>query len=110
MSQPPSPSPSPEPEPTLNDVVFTVALTIYSTIRKTIKNKSMEKEEKAVKTKELAFAVDSSGMNYLNFLQAALHKHSQDLFSIMEAKSYPFKYIIGTKQFVTMSHPVTVFL
>jgi hypothetical protein len=50
--------PSPSPKSTLNDVVFTVALTVYSTIRKTVKNKSTTQEEKAVKTKELAFAVN----------------------------------------------------
>ena len=103
-----SPPPSPSSESTINDVIFTVALTVYSTIRKTVKNKTTTKEEKAVKTKELAFAVNGSGTNYLNFLQAAPRKHSQDLFKITEAKAYPFKYIIGVKQFVAMSHTCAV--
>ncbi|KIJ15262.1 hypothetical protein PAXINDRAFT_155645 [Paxillus involutus ATCC 200175] len=85
MSQPPSPSSKSTP----SDVLFTIALTVYLTIWKTTKNKTMAKEEKAVKTKELAFAVDGlDSTNYLNFLHAALCKHNQD-------------YIIGAKQKVS---------
>ncbi|KIJ10754.1 hypothetical protein PAXINDRAFT_16300 [Paxillus involutus ATCC 200175] len=98
MSRPPSPSSKSTP----SDVVFTIALTVYSTIWKTTKNKTMAKEEKAVKTKELVFAVDGlDSTNYLNFLHAALCKHNQDVFKIMQAKCYPFKHIIGAKQKVS---------
>ncbi|KIK72454.1 hypothetical protein PAXRUDRAFT_180643 [Paxillus rubicundulus Ve08.2h10] len=89
---------SPSSESTPNDVVFTIALTVYSTIWKTTKNKTTAKEEKAVKMKELAFAVDGlDSTNYLNFLHAGLCKHNQDVFKITQAKCYPFKYIIGVK-------------
>ncbi|KIK78011.1 hypothetical protein PAXRUDRAFT_165135 [Paxillus rubicundulus Ve08.2h10] len=92
----------PSSKSTPNDVVFTIALTVYSTIQKTTKNKTTAKEEKAMKTKELAFAVDGlDSTNYLNFLHAALCKHNQDIFKITQAKCYPFKYIIGAKQKVS---------
>ena len=55
---------------------FSVTLTVYSTVKKKVREKlsiAATKEEKSLKRKELLFAVNHG--NYLEFLQRILEKH-----------------------------------
>ncbi|KAI6045834.1 hypothetical protein EDC04DRAFT_2598430 [Pisolithus marmoratus] len=71
---------------------FTVALTVYSSLKLKMKGKtSVLKEVKSVKTKELSFPLKVN--NYLDFLQGVLDKHGQDHYKILERKRYLFKYV-----------------
>ncbi|KAI6044130.1 hypothetical protein EDC04DRAFT_2599716 [Pisolithus marmoratus] len=61
---------------------FTVALTVYSRLKKTMKGKaSALKEVKSIKMKELLFSLRDD--NYLMFLQSVLEKHGQDQYKVL---------------------------
>ncbi|KIK25095.1 hypothetical protein PISMIDRAFT_97447 [Pisolithus microcarpus 441] len=71
---------------------FSVSLTVYSKVKKvSLKGKKTSKEEKSMKMKELLFALDDS--NYTEFLQAILHKHGLDGYTVTEKRHFPLKYI-----------------
>ncbi|KAI5983430.1 hypothetical protein EDC04DRAFT_2914984 [Pisolithus marmoratus] len=71
---------------------FSVLLMVYSKIKKTsTKGKTVSKEEKSTKMKELLFSLSNS--NYVNFLQAILHKHGLIEYEVTEKKHFPLKYI-----------------
>ncbi|KAI6041786.1 hypothetical protein EDC04DRAFT_2892670 [Pisolithus marmoratus] len=84
-----SPSPTHESE---RWHAFTVALTVYSRLKKTMKGKaSASKEVKSIKTKELLFSLRDN--NYLMFLQSILEKHGQDQYKVLGHGRYPFKLV-----------------
>lgn len=83
-----SPPPSCDSE---RENIFSISLTVYAAVKKTVKGKVTTKEEKSVKTKELLIAISDS--NYVDFLQSVLAKHGQDQYKIMERKRYPIKYV-----------------
>ncbi|KIJ21121.1 hypothetical protein PAXINDRAFT_6893 [Paxillus involutus ATCC 200175] len=83
-----SPPPSCDSE---RENIFSISLTVYAAVKKTVKGKVTTKEEKSVKTKELLIAISDS--NYIDFLQSVLAKHGQDQYKIMERKRYPIKYV-----------------
>ncbi|KAI6041844.1 hypothetical protein EDC04DRAFT_2892540 [Pisolithus marmoratus] len=71
---------------------FTIALTVYSSLKKNMKGKaSALKDVKPVKTKELFFPLQDD--NYLLFLQSILEKHGQDQYKVSVHKCYPFKFV-----------------
>ncbi|KAI6029200.1 hypothetical protein PISMIDRAFT_121225 [Pisolithus microcarpus 441] len=71
---------------------FSVSLMVYSKVKKvSLRGKTMSKEEKSMKMKELLFALDDS--NYTEFLQVILHKHSLDDYIVTKKKHFPLKYI-----------------
>jgi len=88
-----SPSPTRDTEDNLEaEQAFSISLTVYSKVKKTLRGKSSTKEEKSTKTKELLFAVKSS--NYVNFLQNMLQKHGQEDYEVTVKKHYPFRYTL----------------
>ncbi|KAI6036169.1 hypothetical protein BKA83DRAFT_4622895 [Pisolithus microcarpus] len=85
-----SPSPTHELE---KQHAFTVALTIYSSLKKNTKGKApTPKEVKSVKMKELFFPLRED--NYLTFLQRILEKHGQDQYKVSVHKRYSFKFVL----------------
>ncbi|KAG6380500.1 hypothetical protein JVT61DRAFT_8658 [Boletus reticuloceps] len=72
--------------------VFSISLTVYTKVKKTLRGKTTSKEEKLMKTKELVFAVKPS--NYVDFLQSILQKHGQDDYEVKARKHYPFRYTL----------------
>ncbi|KIK14544.1 hypothetical protein PISMIDRAFT_116870 [Pisolithus microcarpus 441] len=85
-----SPSPTRELE---KQHAFTVALTVYSSLKKNTKGKApAPKEVKSVKMKELFFPLRED--NYLTFLQRILEKHGQDQYKVSVHKRYSFKFVL----------------
>ncbi|KAI6038105.1 hypothetical protein EDC04DRAFT_2604293 [Pisolithus marmoratus] len=71
---------------------FSVLMVVYSKIKKTsMKGKTVSKEEKSTKMKELLFSL--SNLNYVKFLQAILCKHSLIEYEVTEKKYFLLKYI-----------------
>ncbi|KAI6038115.1 hypothetical protein EDC04DRAFT_2896874 [Pisolithus marmoratus] len=71
---------------------FTIALTVYSSLKKTMKAKaSASKEVKSIKMKELLFLLRYD--NYLMFLQSILEKNGQDQYRVSGCRCYPFKFM-----------------
>ncbi|KAI6015958.1 hypothetical protein EDC04DRAFT_2903549 [Pisolithus marmoratus] len=72
---------------------FTIALTVYSSLKKNTKGKgSALKEVKSVKMKELFFPLQDD--DYPLFLQSILEKHGQDQYKVSVCKCYPFKFVL----------------
>jgi hypothetical protein len=74
--------------------MFTIALTVYSLLKKKASTKgkaSTSKEEKSVKVKELHFSTNNA--NYLDFLRSILDKHRQEQYKVLEKRRFPFKYV-----------------
>ena len=72
--------------------VFSISLTDYSKVKKTLWGKATSKEEKSTKTKKLVFVIKPS--NYINFLQGMLQKLGQEDYEVTARKHYPFKYLL----------------
>ncbi|KAI6026802.1 hypothetical protein BKA83DRAFT_4491237 [Pisolithus microcarpus] len=73
--------------------VFTIALTIYSSLKKNMKGKApASKEAKFIKLRELFFLWWDD--NYLAFLQSILKKHGQDQYKLSGCKCYSFKFAL----------------
>ncbi|KIK24631.1 hypothetical protein PISMIDRAFT_98060 [Pisolithus microcarpus 441] len=70
---------------------FSISLTVYTKVKKTIQGKTMSKEEKSAKMKELLFTIN--GLNYLEFLHSILFKHGLKDYEVIEKKHFPLKYI-----------------
>ncbi|KAI6018704.1 hypothetical protein BKA83DRAFT_4496185 [Pisolithus microcarpus] len=68
---------------------FSISLTVYTKVKKTIQGKTMSKEEKSAKMKELLFTIN--GLNYLEFLHSILFKHGLKDYEVTEKKKFPLK-------------------
>jgi len=66
--------------------VFSISLTVYSKVKKTLQGETTSKEEKSTKIKELVFIIKPS--NYIDFLQGMLQNLGQEDYEVTARKHY----------------------
>ncbi|KIK73595.1 hypothetical protein PAXRUDRAFT_178013 [Paxillus rubicundulus Ve08.2h10] len=93
-------------QPAKRQYAFTVALTVYSTLKQS-KGKSTTKwQEKPVKTKEMLFPLNEN--NYVEFLESVLEKHSQTKYRVSCKQRFSFKFTMPKTKSQCMSEAMDV--
>ena len=86
------PSPT-RPSPPERQYTFTVALIIYSALKKQSNSKAVAKcSEKSIKTKEFLFAPKEN--NYVDFLQSI---HGKTEYMVSSKWHFPFKFTVSNQ-------------